>query len=62
MAVDLGTGDGRYVLKTAAAQPETLVIGLDASAGAMAVASRRATRREAVPNALFAVVAAEHPP
>jgi 16S rRNA (adenine(1408)-N(1))-methyltransferase len=58
----MGTGDGRYVLRTAAERPDTLVIGLDANAAAMAAASRRAARRGAVPNALFAVVAAEHPP
>jgi hypothetical protein len=38
------------------------VIGLDANAAAMATASRRATRQDALPNALFAVAAAEHPP
>ena len=62
MAIDLGTGDARYVLRTAAEQPDTLVIGLDADAAAMAAASRRAARRDALPNALFAVAAAEHPP
>jgi len=31
-------------------------------ADAMAGASRRAARRGALPNALFAVAAAEHPP
>jgi tRNA G46 methylase TrmB len=62
VAIDLGTGDGRYVLAAAAARPETLVIGLDASAAAMAEASRRAERRGALPNALFAAAAAEHPP
>ncbi len=63
MAVDLGTGDGRHVLATAAAQPDTLAIGLDASAAAMADSSRRASRgRTALPNALFAVAAAERPP
>jgi hypothetical protein len=50
------------VLKTAAKRPDTLVVGLDANAGAMAEASRRALRRRALPNALFAVAAAEHPP
>lgn len=62
MAVDLGTGDGRSVLAAAAAQPDVLVVGVDASAAAMADASRRAARRSALPNALFAVMAAEHPP
>jgi 16S rRNA (adenine(1408)-N(1))-methyltransferase len=42
--------------------PETLVIGVDANAAAMTEASRRAARRGAMPNARFAVAAAEHPP
>ena len=63
--IDLGTGDGRFVLATAAAEPETLVIGIDASADAMAEASAPcrpipATRRP--PNALFVAAAAEAPP
>jgi 16S rRNA (adenine(1408)-N(1))-methyltransferase len=62
VTIDLGTGDGRYVLRTAAERPDTLAIGLDANAAAMAASARRATRRDALPNALFAVVAAEHPP
>jgi 16S rRNA (adenine(1408)-N(1))-methyltransferase len=63
VAVDLGTGDGRHVLATAAQEPDTLVIGVDANAAAMADSSRRASRgRTALPNALFAVAAAERPP
>jgi 16S rRNA (adenine(1408)-N(1))-methyltransferase len=62
VALDLGTGDGRHVLAAAAQAPDTLVIGIDASAAAMTESSRRAARRDAVPNALFAVAAAEHPP
>jgi 16S rRNA (adenine(1408)-N(1))-methyltransferase len=62
VAVDLGTGDGRHVLSAAAAQPETLFVGVDANAAAMADSSRRAWRRNALPNALFAVAAAERPP
>jgi len=62
VALDLGTGDGRSVLAAAAARPDALVIGVDASAEEMVDASRRATRRGALPNALFAVAAAEHPP
>ena len=45
MAIDLGTGDGRFVLAAAAARPDTLVIGLDASAAGMAESSRRAAGR-----------------
>jgi 16S rRNA (adenine(1408)-N(1))-methyltransferase len=62
VTLDLGTGDGRQVLATAAQRPDTLVIGVDANAAGMAEASRRAARRDALPNALFAVAAAEHPP
>lgn len=65
MIVDLGTGDGKSVLATAAVEPETLVIGLDADASAMAEASRwpaRPGRKGGLPNALFVVAAAEVPP
>jgi len=50
------------VLETAADEPATLAIGLDADAASMAEASRRAARSEARggrPNALFVVAAAE---
>ncbi len=60
--VDLGTGDGRWVLAAAAADPNALVIGVDANADAMAEASRRAAgpaRRGGVSNALFVVASAE---
>jgi 16S rRNA (adenine(1408)-N(1))-methyltransferase len=50
------------VLATARRRPDTLVVGVDANAAGMADASRRAARRGALPNALFAVAAAEHPP
>jgi 16S rRNA (adenine(1408)-N(1))-methyltransferase len=62
VTVDLGTGDGRAVLAAAAAQPDRLVIGVDASAAAMAEASRRAARkpgRGGLPNTLFVAAAAE---
>lgn len=65
MAIDVGTGDGRAVLAAAAREPGALVIGLDAVAAAMAESSRRAagpTRRGGLPNALFAVAAAESMP
>jgi 16S rRNA (adenine(1408)-N(1))-methyltransferase len=50
------------VLAAAAAQPDRLVVGVDASAAAMAQASRRAGGRPGrggLPNALFVVAAAE---
>jgi 16S rRNA (adenine(1408)-N(1))-methyltransferase len=49
---DIGTGDGRAVLTRAAAEPVSLVIGVDAAAGLMAEASRRAARRGPA-NAIF---------
>lgn len=62
MAIDIGTGDGRAVLTAAARDPQTLVLGLDASGAAMAEASRRAAaapRKGGLPNAGFIVAAAE---
>ena len=50
--MDLGTGDGRHVLARAAAAPDELVVGVDASAAAMADASRRAARGR-LANAVF---------
>jgi 16S rRNA (adenine(1408)-N(1))-methyltransferase len=50
------------VLATAARQPDLLVIGVDADAGSMAEASRRAARpvkRGGLPGALFVVAPAE---
>jgi 16S rRNA (adenine(1408)-N(1))-methyltransferase len=49
------------VLAEAAARPDTLVVGVDANADGMADASRRALKRR-LPNAVFVVAAAEHPP
>jgi SAM-dependent methyltransferase len=54
--MDLGAGDGRYVLHRAAAHPSELVLALDASHAAMRDASRRAARtvaRGGLPNARF---------
>ncbi len=59
MVIDLGTGDGRAVLTRARAEPQSLIIGLDPVATAMAEASRRAAD---LPNALFALAAAEGVP
>jgi tRNA G46 methylase TrmB len=42
--VDLGTGDGKAVLARAAAEPASLVVGVDAVATATAAAARRAGR------------------
>jgi 16S rRNA (adenine(1408)-N(1))-methyltransferase len=59
---DLGCGDGRAVVAAAAAEPASLVIGVDAVAASMAESSRRAARsprKGGVPNALFVVSAVE---
>jgi 16S rRNA (adenine(1408)-N(1))-methyltransferase len=56
--VDVGTGDGRAVLRLAAADASALVIGIDAATAAMADASRRADRRGPA-NALFLAVGVE---
>lgn len=58
MIVDVGTGDGRAVLRRAAAEPGALVVGIDAAAAAMAEASRRADRRGPA-NALFVAAGVE---
>jgi 16S rRNA (adenine(1408)-N(1))-methyltransferase len=59
--MDLGTGDGRYVLDRAAADPGELVIGIDASAAAMAESSLRAFRAGRT-NTVFVVGDARHLP
>jgi 16S rRNA (adenine(1408)-N(1))-methyltransferase len=56
--VDLGTGDGRFVLAHAAEHPDRFVLGVDAVAEPMQDASRRAARpagRGGLPNARFVV-------
>jgi 16S rRNA (adenine(1408)-N(1))-methyltransferase len=63
--LDLGTGDGKYVLAVASACPDVLVIGVDADASSMAEASRRAARggrKGGLDNALFVAAAAESLP
>jgi 16S rRNA (adenine(1408)-N(1))-methyltransferase len=65
VTLDLGAGDGHFVLARAAAGPDELVLGVDASHAAMAEASRRAARpvrRGGLPNARFVVAAAESLP
>jgi 16S rRNA (adenine(1408)-N(1))-methyltransferase len=63
--VDVGTGDGRAVVREAVRSPDALVIGVDASHPALIATSRRAARtaaRGGVANALFVLAAAESPP
>lgn len=60
--MDLGTGDGRFVLAHAAAHPDRLVLGIDAHHAAMVDASRRAARpagRGGLANARFVVASLE---
>ncbi|HMJ95651.1 MAG TPA: methyltransferase domain-containing protein [Thermoleophilaceae bacterium] len=62
VVIDLGTGDGRFVLRTARERPRSLVIGIDPVKEAMADVARRASAKPArggVPNALFLVASAE---
>ena len=65
MHVDLGTGDGKYVLRAARADPGRPVVGVDALAEPMAESIRRAAAKAArggVPNARFVVADALDPP
>jgi 16S rRNA (adenine(1408)-N(1))-methyltransferase len=62
VTIDLGTGDGRAVLRAARAEPERLAIGVDADAASMRACARRAERRGALPNAVFVVAAVESLP
>ena len=62
VVIDIGTGDGRFVLRTARDRPQSLVIGIDPVQEAMAGVARRASAkpsRGGVPNALFLVASAE---
>jgi 16S rRNA (adenine(1408)-N(1))-methyltransferase len=63
--VDLGTGDGRSVLRRARAEPARLFIGVDPALDGLAAASRQAARRAdrgGAPNALFVLAALEDLP
>ena len=63
--MDLGTGDGAAVLEAARRWPEEAFLGLDADASRMREASSRAARaarKGGLPNAWFAVAAAESLP
>ena len=65
MILDLGTGDGRAVLRRARREPSTLVVGVDADGAAMRRASLRAARplrKGGLPNALFLVATAAELP
>jgi len=60
--IDIGTGDGRFVLDTAKNRPETLCIGLDASMDGLIEASKKARKspkKGGVANAMFVLCAVE---
>lgn len=62
LAVDVGTGDGAYVLRSARAEPRRLHVGIDSNADGLREASRRAGRkpqRGGAPNAMFVRAAAD---
>jgi 16S rRNA (adenine(1408)-N(1))-methyltransferase len=65
LIVDLGTGDGRYVLRTARARPDALVIGIDPVSAAMTASAGRAARKPArggAANAVFVTGSLEQMP
>lgn len=56
MTVDLGTGDGAFIYRSARACPERFFIGIDSNAENLVEYSHRATRKPAkggAPNAIF---------
>jgi 16S rRNA (adenine(1408)-N(1))-methyltransferase len=61
VAVDLGTGDGRSVLRLARREPGTLVIGIDPDVASMRRAAGKAARDRRA-NALFVVASVESLP
>lgn len=63
VAIDIGTGDGRYAAAYAEEHPEWFVIGLDPVAGAMAELAGRAQRpRTRQENLLYALGSVEQMP
>jgi 16S rRNA (adenine(1408)-N(1))-methyltransferase len=65
VVIDLGTGDGRAVLRRAQRGGDWLVVGIDPDAASLRDASRRAARaprKGGLPNALFLVGAADELP
>lgn len=62
MAIDLGTGDGRFVVESARRHPEKLYVGVDANPRPLEKISERIHRRPAkggLPNVLFVQAAVE---
>ena len=65
VVVDIGTGDGRFVYRSAAANPNKFFIGIDANAAPLAKISMKATRKPAkggLANVLFVQAAIENLP
>lgn len=65
VAIDLGTGDGRFAYSYAAENPDTFVIGMDPVREALREFSARARRKPArggLPNLLYTVASIEQPP
>ncbi len=61
--IDVGAGDGRFVLDRAARRPERLIVGLDPVAEALADAANRVTRRRTrQENVLFVIASVEQMP
>jgi len=66
VVVDIGTGDGRFVYRSALANPNKFYIGIDANAKPLEKISMKATRRKpskgGLPNVLFVQAAIENLP
>lgn len=65
MVIDLGTGDGRFVVETARRHPAKLCLGVDANPRPLEKVSERIHRRPAkggLPNVLFVQAAVEDLP
>ncbi len=65
VVVDIGTGDGRFVYRSAQANPNKFYIGIDANAKPLEKISMKATRKPAkggLPNVLFVQSAVENLP
>lgn len=65
VVVDIGTGDGRFVYRSAQANPRKFFIGIDANAKPLEKISMKATRKinkGGLPNVLFIQAAVENLP
>lgn len=65
VVVDIGTGDGRFVYRSAGKNPNKFYIGIDANAKPLEKISMKATRKPAkggLPNVLFVQAAIENLP